>query len=192
MRQFLKDYSYDSVKLFVTQFAIAIFGFVLTLATGLAENKPLQIGCSIFAVLFYLFLLYTTMWDMGSKISVSISYGRIPYKPHIGLLVSLLSNSLNYLLALFVLLGRLWNGIGFFHALGSFATPVIVFIEGMYSGILTLRINDVPLNSMVLTWFLTPIPALLTCWVAYIAGVKNFKFTKLFSVKAPNSDTKNK
>ena len=52
-----KKHSYTIVKMFVTQVAIAIFGLGLAIATGMSDNKALQITTSIGAIVFYLFLI---------------------------------------------------------------------------------------------------------------------------------------
>ena len=51
------------VRMFINQFAISLFGAVLGLATmiaaGDAKNPVLTIVASVFALLFYLFLIYS-------------------------------------------------------------------------------------------------------------------------------------
>ena len=84
MKQFLKEHSYDAVKLLVTQCAISMFGFVLTLACGMIESNALRTGCSIFAVVFYLFLVYTSIWELGAKDGLSAQYGHKEYRPLTG------------------------------------------------------------------------------------------------------------
>ena len=63
MKAFFKERSYDMVKMFLNQFATAIFGVVLAIAAGMAGNVVLRNVTSAFAVLFYLFLLYTMTWE---------------------------------------------------------------------------------------------------------------------------------
>ena len=59
------------IMLFVNQIAIALFGLGLSVALGKAENRSLQVAASIFSVVFYLFLLYARMWEIGAKDGIS-------------------------------------------------------------------------------------------------------------------------
>ena len=76
MKGFLQKHSYSMVKMFLNQFATAIFGFVLALAVSYANNTGLRNVTSICAVVFYLFLLYTITWDIGFADRVSVMSGK--------------------------------------------------------------------------------------------------------------------
>ena len=67
MREFMQKHSYNAVRLFVNQIAISIFGLVLAIACGKVENSTLKIVTSVGAIVFYLFLTYAAMWEVGSK-----------------------------------------------------------------------------------------------------------------------------
>lgn len=180
MWNFIKQYSYDAVKLFVTQFAIGIFGFSLSLASAQAQNAPLTIVCSVFAVFFYLFLIYTSLWEMGAKDQISVEYGHQPYCPRKGLYIALLACVLNVLAAI---------GIALIPAAEAICRLYAVVAEGMYNGILSIRVADQMLNTYPIFYFLIPIPALLTAWLAYFLGLKNIRLTG--SLFAPNGQQKN-
>ena len=57
MKNLYKQYSYNVIRDILNQFAISIFGALLSMATSAAESNTLSIVVSIFAILFYLFLL---------------------------------------------------------------------------------------------------------------------------------------
>ena len=175
MWDFIKRHSYDAVKMLVTQIAISVFGLVLALACSMAGNDQLRTICSVGAVLFYLFLIYTTVWDMGAKDSIAVEYGRQPYQPLKGLYISLIANSLNWLLALGILLGFVFSGLAFFSKLGGGCATAAILAQGMFSGLLAIHIGDTPLNAMPFVYFLTPLPALGVAWIGYLAGLKNVK-----------------
>ena len=175
MLSFIKEHSYDAVKMFVTQCAISIFGLVLALASGLAENHALQVGTSVGAALFYLFLLYTSVWEMGAKDGISVQHGHKKAQPFKGLLISLMANALNFLLAIGILLGVLIADASVFSSIGGICKSVDVFIQSMYAGLLTIHVGGSALNSYAFVYFLTPLPALLTCWLAYFLGTKNIR-----------------
>jgi hypothetical protein len=77
MKNFFSRHSYDMVKMFLNQFAIAIFGFVLTLVALKANSPALRNAVGVGAVAFYLFLLYTMTWDVGYRDKVSTEAGMI-------------------------------------------------------------------------------------------------------------------
>ena len=99
MKNLFRDHSYDMVKMFLNQFATAIFGFSLVLATEKAQNTVLRNITSVAAILFYLFLLYTMTWELGFRDRVGVLHGTKPNRPWKGALISLFANSINFLLA---------------------------------------------------------------------------------------------
>lgn len=197
MKGFFHDYSYNVVKMFVNQFAISIFGFSLTIATtsahvGSAGFDFLTFIVSIFAVIFYLFLIYTLAWEIGAKDKISVDIGKKPYRPHFGLLLSLVANIPNLILAALYLIATLAKSSNMTFVFRLIAT----LIQGMYFGIITsisLPIGGayVQLNSLWPTFFLMVVPAMLTSWLAYFLGMKNFRFFSFIgSKKSSNEDAK--
>ena len=183
MKQFLKEHSYDAVKLLVTQCAISMFGFVLTLACGMIESNALRTGCSIFAVVFYLFLVYTSIWELGAKDGLSAQYGHKEYRPLTGFWIGVLANSLNFLLAIGILLGLALPSVELFGNIGGGSKFLALLLQGMYSGLLALKVGGAHLNTYLLSYFLIPLPAIATTAAAYYFGLKNRRFTRMFEWK---------
>lgn len=183
MKNFFGKYSYQMVRMFLNQFATAMFGFSLALAT--ARNVPLRNLLSVAAILFYLFLLYTMTWEIGFRDRVQPK-GQKP-NPFNGFLISLCANSLNLLLAVFNMLANyIENGaVGW---LGGASGGIAYVFEGMYMGILANNVGDVKLQSLWYMYFLIVIPAVLVCGVAYLLGLHDKKFTPLFNHIYPDSD----
>ena len=190
MWNFVKEHSYDAVKMFVTQCAISIFGLVLALAAGYAKNHALQVGTSVGASLFYLFLLYTSVWEMGAKDGISVQHGHKKAQPLKGFYISLIANSLNFLLAIGIMLGLLLSNVSFFSTLGGVCKSADVFIQSMYAGLLTIHVGGQALNSYAFVYFLTPLPALFICWLGYFLGTKNIRL--LGPISAPPKPKKEK
>jgi hypothetical protein len=178
VREFLKKYSYSAVKLFVSQMAISLFGLVLAIACA-KLGKSMQIVTSVGAVVFYLFLIYTSMWEIGSKDKFGIDYGKFEANSLTGLYIGLIANLLNILLAVLVTLGLTLGNGGLLSKLGALCGTIAIFIEGMYSGILSVHIGGAPLNSFWISYFIITIPAIATSAFAYYAGIKGIHFTKL-------------
>ncbi len=187
MLPFLKERSYDIVKMFLYQIAIAVFGISLALATGsksssteLAGYQPatLQIVTSIFSIAFYLFLICYLMWEIGAKDAGRISRGEAGASRLTGLYMGLAASSLNFLVAVCIMLGNLLSHIPFFSNLGGGALLVGLLTEGMYMGLLAIRVGDIPLNSMWFMWFIIMLPMIVASTLSYFAGTKDFRFFK--------------
>ena len=185
MNSFKKN-SYTIVKLFITQLVISILGNVLAIACGMAKYDTLKLVTSIFAVLFFVFLNYSALWEIGYKQIPSIEAGRTPRVPLTGLYMTLWASVQNFLLAVLVLLGNLLNGIGFFSTLGAIAAMLAIWIEGMYTGILSfIKINAHPVNSYWISYFIIIIPGLLAGWLGYYFGISNLHLTRINIEETP-------
>ncbi len=182
MKKFFHDYSYNIVKMFVNQFAIAIFGTSLALATTKAHSgsdgfDTFTVVVSAFSVLFYLFLIYTLTWEIGAKDRISVDCKKKEYRPHLGLLLSFLANIPNLILAFLYLMGKILNA----EKMAFIVRLIASLLQGMFFGLITaIRIPIdgawVQIDDFPITFFLITIPAMLTCWVAYYLGFKNFRF----------------
>lgn len=187
MKAFFKNHSYSMVKMFLNQFAIAIFGFAMTLATQATGNVALRNICSVGSVIFYLFLIYNMTWELGYRDRVSVTLGKKPRRIFTGALISLCANIPNFVFAVFITLGvsiqtELFGNLG-----GIFKTLAII-LEGMYTGLLMNKLGGIPLNLYWWVFFLLPIPAILTSFVAYWMGLKDLRLTKLSDPLIPESD----
>ena len=183
---FFKKNSYTIVKLFITQLAISILGNVLAIACGMAKYDTLKLVTSIFAVLFFVFLNYSALWEIGYKQIPSIEAGRTPRVPLTGLYMALWASVPTFLLAVLVMLGNLLNGIGFFSTLGAIAAMLAIWIEGMYTGILSfIKINAHPANSYWISYFIIIIPGLLAGWLGYYFGISNLHLTRINIEETP-------
>lgn len=172
--------------MFVNQLGMTIFGLALSASTG--QNNTLFLISSIFAILFYLTLLYTMTWDIGFEEKTRISGNRLQYKPMKGFFISLCANILNLLLGILITVGfyaatsYTTNSAGFispsapefFVNLYGIAKGIAILLEGMYAGVINLLFKNSPWIYIVIT-----LPSMLVCTVAYIMGVKGKHFTKL-------------
>lgn len=183
----MREHSYHIVKMMLNQFGTAVFGFALAVAAGKAQNAVLRNVTSVFAILFYLFLLYVMTWEIGFKDKTAVEHGRKPFRPLMGLYLSLAANAVNFLFAVFITLATFFD-VGFLSTVGGISASAAVLLEGMYSGILVNPVAGAPLNSYWWVWFLITVPSMLTCLAAYLMGIKDKKFTGIFNVPLPESD----
>ena len=189
MKKFFEKYSYESVRLFLNQFAISLFGLTLALAAGMAGSSTLKIASSVGAIIFYLFLQYTVAWEVGAKDKISIDCGKAKKDMTIPLRMWLLSNSLNLLLAVLITLGNLLSNIGFFSNMGGIASIAAFIIEGEYMGVLSIRVAaETPLNSLPFMYFVITIPSLIVVVASYFLGVSGVIGGKMLINSYPESD----
>jgi len=186
MKGFFSKYSYNMVKMFITQFAVGLFGAVLALATS-THNVLIWVA-GIGSILFYLFLIYVSAWEIGAKDRISIDLGKAKKRPWIGFLISLFANLPNIVVALiYALCWFIGKGeAGILTNIAAFMRVVTLFIEGMYYGLMTAL--NIGVNNFWWAYFVMAIPAILVCGVAYILGTMNAKATKMMDPVYPESD----
>ncbi len=141
--KFLKENSYDIVRLFINQIGIAIFSLVLYFAAAQAGDDGISliisVVISVFATCFYMVLIYTATWDLGAKDRIRIDAGRMTEIRHKGILLSLAANLPNFLFILLSLIGKGFYMLGLgdgFDTLFAFANLILRFGAASYLGIL--------------------------------------------------------
>ena len=194
MKDFFHRYSYSIVKMFINQFAISIFGTMLAMATGATNNDTFTLAVSIFSVLFYLFLLYTMVWEIGAKDKISVDVGKRPYRPLTGLYMAFIANIPNLLFAIAYSIGYPFMGTHVWAGNMNFIVRLYTVIcEGMYLGLMTVLPFGaaIKLNYMWWTYYLITVPAIVTVTLAYYIGHKDFRlFAFLFNKKHAEKSAK--
>ena len=173
MITFLKKRSYDVVCMFVTQLAISLFGLALAFAVPV-NQAALRIGTSVFSVLFYLFLIYTRVWELGYKDCYAFKRGESGLSRLEGLYMGLAANAINFIVALLILIGW-FSTNGVLDAIAGGATVVALLTEGMYIGILSTTVGGTALNAIGYIYFVITVPMIITSSLAYLAGSHDFK-----------------
>ena len=205
--KFLKQNSYDIVKLFVNQIGIAIFSMALYTAISIAVSdndavtSGLEIFISIAATLFYFSLLYVTTWENGAKDAIRIESGKIEPMPHKGLLLALFANVPNFLLcglaiifmASFIAVGTPWleQAFGilnlFFGFLESMFLGVIINIFPITDGMAKSGMDVVYLLRTI-AYFVAPLLSVAVTAFAYLMGSKNKRIFGMRNNKSTNGD----
>jgi len=177
MKKFFLDYGYSGVRMFVDQFAIALFGVSLVIAvSGLEDEKYnwLIYAVSVFSVLFYMVLIYSIPWNHGAKDRISVDYKKKDKNLLLGLYMGLTANIPNMLIAV---LTAIFTFAGSESAAAG-TRAIGVAIQGMYLGILQLKIGDTPLNACWWMLFVVMLPSILLSTLAYIIGFHNIRVFK--------------
>lgn len=196
MIRFIKDNSYLIFKMMVNQLGMMMFGMVLSMATY--SDDRLHIATSVFAVGFYMVLLYMMCWEYGQKERVKVDHGRLPYMPLKGLYMSLCANVVNILLAILTIVGfvfitdmankqplwayRLYDSARFF----------ALMIQAMFIGLVNLHrsMNNGDINPLV--FVLIILPALSASTLGYFLGLKDVRLLGLLGLGKRSGDKEDK
>ena len=188
MREFWNDNRQTIVRLILNQFGAAVMGLLITAAA--ASNDKLMLGASVFSTIFYLVLLYCVIWERGGKERIRIDGGRAAWKPLYGLYMGLLANIPNFLLAVLVLIGKIFGTVdgpfGYEWAgnLYAIANVITRLWNAMYLGLIQ---TYSPYNPII--HFLDILPALAVCTLGYYLGLKNMRLFSIFDLKPPKTET---
>ena len=192
MIRFLKEHSYEVFRLFLTQIAIAVLGLVLSFSTS--SNDMLFLLSSLFAAVFYVCLLYSEGWEIGSKDMPRITNGRMKFDAKKGFCLSLLSNSVNFLLVLFMFVS-IYPGakdeanISFFGDTYAISYMIQRLISAMYMGInnffaphnAAMIVNDSIFQPVF--YLLAIIPSVLAVGLGYYMGANDRKLLTVNKTK---------
>ena len=189
MKDFFSRYSYTAVKLFLNQFAIALFGVGLSFACARAQKETLLYVTSIFSVVFYLFLQYAVMWEVGAKDGISAVAKKQSRGLWKGFVIAALANSVNLLLALLSLFRDFASAGSGLSKMGAICRSIALMLEGMYQGILAAPFRGLQLHDFAWVYFAIVVPAILISGLAYVLGSYNLHATNILIPK--NKDVKN-
>ena len=164
---FFKSNSDMIVKLYVHQFGLTVFGYLLYSAASASKNKPLILGLGIFSAVFYLFVLYVLSWDVGAKDKIRIDGGRLTRDKFKGGKVALFGMLPNLVFATAALLGFVLQELGAWaKSIYGIAQIIGVFLNSMYIGI----DEYIGIATQPFYLYLICLPAIIVCCVGYLLG----------------------
>ena len=187
--KFIKENGYDILRLFINQVGITIFSLVLYTSTSDvfeddATALRIKVGISIGAMLFYFALLYTATWDIGAKDKIRIDGGRLKKTTYKGALMSLMANSLNFILALVCVIS---SGILVSSESEAAMNLLQIFnlflrmLNAMYLGLIQGIFVSVQDNTNLyffyqsIGYLVAPLLAILSTHLGYFMGLKDKK-----------------
>lgn len=183
--KFLKENSYDILRLYINQIGITIFSLVLYFSVSMLEDKVislrLKIAISIFAMLFFFALLYTAAWDWGAKDKIRIEGGKMKKNRAKGALMALFANAINFFLAAGCIIS-IWmyiKGVDSALSASQIFNLLLRMTNAMYIGVLQgvflafeSQENLYNLYQSI-GFFFSPILAIASTHIGYIFGLKN-------------------
>ncbi len=178
MKNFFKDNSYYIIRLFGTQVGLTVFGMMLSFATA-DISMGLFLAASVFSVLFYLALMYSTVSEVGYKHAEKIASGRMRLSKPFGLYLCLAAYIPNFLVLILMWIGvifgssQTWAG-----TLGGVANTVMHVIFSMFWGIdraVAAALNPADPEQVALlissvVYTVSMLPGLLVSALAYALG----------------------
>ncbi len=174
------------LKLFINHIVSGIYSLILFVVFTIAFDGKFQALGSVASIAFYLFLVYSFMWEAGAKRAVSLSLGEI--KATDGALIMTAGSLPFYITTLGCAL------LSFFTTNSDFAERTVdviyrvlfyvnvFFSQCMYSGLFTTIFGSIP-EIQPIFYLLSIIPGLVVAMVAYLFGSKNYRIRTLFGIK---------
>ena len=167
---YFKSSFYDSVKLFLAQIALAVYGFVTAGAT--LNNPLLMVGASVLGILLYFLVIYDFMWEVGGTDRIhndvtgeKANFGKPVY-------VSLIANIPNFIFAILTLVSYFGDMTGLY----EISNAVLRMIQAVYIGLFeNIVINGMELNANPFAYTVTPFISVFITFAVYVLGYKNIK-----------------
>ena len=182
-------YSYTALRIYLTQFAIGIFGGSLAYSLS-AKASFLLFVSSVFSILFFGVMAYAVAWNAGASDRISVDSGRRKKKLYVGALLGLAAGIPNFLLATLNAIG-IWFGIS---AMQFLSYVAMTFSEGMYFGTIlwfaglrgsnTQELNSAIATATANTWWIYFAIALVTVLIVAVSYLFGY-----FNVGAPRALT---
>lgn len=181
MKDFWSDNSKIIGKTILNQFGATFFGIMLFFAAySLRHITWLPLLASCIAVAFYLFLIYSIMWERGGQDRIKYDGGRALKKPLTGLWISVVANIPNFILAAVILISEplINSPDSFAGKINTVGRAIALLWEGMYMGVVKTFAPHNPLIYLVMIF-----PALAVSILAYLIGFSNKRIFGVFDKK---------
>ncbi len=185
--RYIKENSYDIVRLYVNQIGITIFSAFLYLAVGMMGDDVffgLKIAVSVFSSLFYVCLVHNILWEIGATDKIRIDSGKVSPTPAKGFVLSLIANVPNFLLALLAVIFSLLMMFGVDWAVSAFGVVFLIlrFHTAMYMGMIQgsvpaggLTVDNVDCLVESILFLVIPMVAVGLAHLSYWLGTKEIK-----------------
>ncbi len=197
--KFLKNNSYDIVKLFINQIGIAVFSMMLYTSISLIDIKDyktsLYLAISVLSTAFYFVLIYTASWEFGARDKIRADGGNLEISEFKGSLLSIYANIPNFLLSALALIFvslYLFGGIEGFNSAFAVINLILRLLMSVYLGIIKGVFSFVKDETMIYFfetagYVVVPLFAILVTQVGYSLGCREIKIFSLTTGKKNNN-----
>lgn len=181
--KFIKQNSYDIVKLIINQIGITIFSLVLLFTANSANLSPVfKTIFSVFSTLFYFSLLYTVSWEFGAKDKIKIDAGRYNVTKAKGLFLGLAANGINIILGIISVVSvgcYMASSAQWLAEIFGVANLLMRFLLAMYVGIIQAitgsLVGNVDFLWESVAYLVFPLIASLVVGFGYFMGAKDLR-----------------
>ncbi len=174
------------LKLFINHFVCGIYSLVLFIVLTVAFGGKYVILGSLLSIIFYLYLVYSFMWEAGAKRAVGYNRSKIRFFD--GAIVMCVASSPFYITTLLSFV------FSFFTSNADFAEKTVdvlynifyyinvFFSQCMYSGLFSKIFDGIP-NVSSFMYLVSLLPGLIVATGAYYLGSKNFRIRTVLGIK---------
>ncbi len=174
------------IKLLINHFVSGVYSLILfVFFTIIAEGKFQLIG-SIISIAFYLYLVYSFMWEAGAKRAVGT--GSQSIYPTDGILVMIVGSLPYYItIVLCTVFSAFATNSEFAERTIDVAYRVLFYInvfftQCMYSGLFSSLFDGVA-NTPAFLYLVSLLPGLAVGSLAYFFGTKSYRIRSLLGIK---------
>ena len=193
MKEFWNENGKYIGKMTLNQFGATFFGVMLVLAASAAQSQRtwLTLFASAFATAFYLFLIYTVLWEKGGQDRIRVDAGRAQRKPLTGFWITLAANIPNIVIGVTCVVTQLLmnpdNPNQLAGKINTIMRAICLLWEGMYAGFIAYATDIAPNHQVLLCIgrLLIVVPALFVGTLAYYLGLCNRRLLQPFELKQP-------
>ena len=176
IKEFFSENGYIAVKMMVVHIAISIFGLMLYLPFDEIKTNPtdkLLAGLlGIFSIVFYFFMIYDKIWDVGSKDGMRIVGGKSAAHPGRGFLVGLVAAIPDFILCYVYVFFWYFQSYEWAASAGVVFSFIAVLWEGMFLGVT----GWIPAP---IVFAIAPFCTVIFSGISYIFGVKDIRLLPL-------------
>lgn len=187
---FFKKHTQLIGRLFVNQVGMTIFGLVLSMAAQ--SKKAILLWISIFAVCFYLCLIYSVMWEEGAKDAIRVEQGRKRKDFFFPVKAACMASVPNFFAAVLMLFAFLFGyafaSFGWAQSFYAVMHIIVGLFQAMYVGIFSAILAPLAGNTVlyagvgVLLYVVSSFPMILMSAFAYTLGFRN---KRIFGFRLP-------
>ena len=183
-RRAFDRYSYSVVRIYLTQFAVGIFGAATAMATA-KDKGAWFIASGIFSMLFLAFLLHSVAWNVGANDRISVDSKHRKRNLWTGLLLGLTAGVPSFFVAAVYSIAFVAGA----HNLAAVMKVIMLFSEGMYWTFLNLiEIGGQYLHLYWWVYFLMPLITAALVALSYVTGYFNLRVTNILVEKGSEAE----
>ena len=172
LKKFFSENGYIAVKILVVHIALSIFGLMIYLPfdeIGSNATHTLLAGLfGVFSIIFYFFMIYDKIWDVGAKDAIRIAGGRNCANPAKGFLIGLVAAIPDFIVCAVYIFFWYFQSYEWAAKPGIIFSFITVLWEGMFMGVTSWIPGPIVFAN-------APFMTVLFAGISYIFGTKDIR-----------------